>query len=213
MRSPSFMSFGFGEKEFVNFGFPRARGMFSSRAIWTCLLRSSCCITIRGSSWMLNARSISGRYLMKFLSIMGVASLCHWYISPPPSMSVTWPLRMRTEIRALSKPIASRTLSLMTEGSRAQKGISCWWIVSYSSMSSTPLFFANLNHLSKFGGGGIPYRLRYSATASSNVLDCRALTALKSASFFEMSWWMGCDFAVAGTFSLPSSSSPSAAGG
>lgn len=71
-------------------------------------------------------------------------------------------------------------------------------MVSYSSMSSTPRFFAKAYHLSKCGGGGSLYRLRYSATASLKERDWRARTVLKLPSDSTTSWWIGWRSELAG---------------
>ncbi len=145
---------------------------------------------------MLNATSMSGRYCTKFSIMPTVACCCH---SAPFSIFTASPALIKRPIKALSKPRASLVLALITDGSSAQKGNRESKMVSYSSMSCTPLAFANSYHISKLGGGGMLYRRLYSATASVKDLDCRACSSVNCASASATSRAIGCRYnSVAG---------------
>lgn len=98
---------------------------------------------------------------------------------------------MDTPISPLSKPNASLARVRIVLGFSPQNGVIRSWIVSNSSINLTSLSFANRNHSSKRGGGGIPYRRRYSWTASSSVLDCRALIFSNSSWAFLVRYPIG----------------------
>src|SRR5690625_4900880 len=66
-------------------------------------------------------------------------------------------------------------------------------MVSNSSTSWTLLAVASSNHLSKLGGGGNWYRLRYSLAASASVWDCFLVTRSCSRWASLMRNQMGCE--------------------
>ncbi len=192
---PSSTSVGLGDHIFFRAWALNAAGIFLSFARDTSLLKSSCGIETRGSSWTLKGRSISGRNLTKLSIIPFVAFCCH---SPPPAALMTLPSRIKIPSSALSCPRACRALSRMTDGVKAQNGSNEWYMVSYSSMSSTPFHCANSNHLSKLGGGGILYFLLYSWTALPNERDCLLLSSSNSFSAVVISWCMGWEVPAEG---------------
>ena len=162
-----------------------------------------------GSSWTLNSRSISGKCFTKSFTMPVVDVCCH---SPPPAALTTCPSRIMRPINALSKPSASFALPLITDGCNAQNGSKEWYMVSYSSMSCTPLAFANLYHWSKFGGGGSRYLLLYSATAADSVCDWLSMIFACSFSAFVISSKIGCVCAVDGGRGFDGSSSAGSIG-
>ena len=196
-------------KCFLGEGLVKATGILLSFAIATSRLRSPCGTTTLGSSWTLNGRSMSGRCFTKSFTMPVVEVCCH---SPPPAALITCPSLMVRPINALSKPSASFALPLITDGFKAQNGSREWYIVSYSSMSCTPLDFANSYHLSKFGGGGTLYLLLYSATAAERVSDCLSLTFASSSCALPISSNIGCVSAVDGGNGFVGSSSAGSIG-
>src|SRR3569833_1815831 len=190
-----------------------AVGIVTVLALATSRAMYSCGTTTRGSSWMLKQRSMSGRYLRKACIMPCVASRCQ---SPPPSMFLTFWSRTCMAISELPNPSASLARARIVAGLRPQKGVISSWIVSNSSISCTSFLRANSYHLSKLGGGGMPYRRRYSLTASWRLRDCRDLILSRSRSASLIRCHMGCEPAGAALgvcLGRPAASSLVVAGG